>query len=84
MIRDLHPVIRWTVAGLASGIICIAAFWFFGDLLPTWIFGPDSPTSPTSGQVFSISLTFASAYSLLAFFLLMVFFYHRLSGRSGS
>jgi len=67
------------MAAVASGILSIAACWFFGMVLPTWMVGKDSPTSPDTGQVFSVMLSFASAYSLFAFILLTVYFYRRFS-----
>jgi hypothetical protein len=72
------------VAGLASGIISTAACLFFGVLLPTWIVGKDTATSSTTGEVFSVTLSFASAYALLAFTLLTLFFYRRLSAEPTS
>ncbi|GEM_PF-2741538 len=84
MLRDWHPLVRWTLAGLASGIVCTAACVFLGYVLPTWIFGKDTPDSPTTGQIFSVTLSFASAYSLLAFILLTVFLYQRMSAEPPS
>ena len=84
MSRDWHPLVRWTVAGLVSGILCTAACLFFGFLLPTWVFGRDTPDSPSTGLIFSVTLSFASAYSLLAFILLTVFLNRRLSSGARS
>jgi hypothetical protein len=67
------------LAVLVSGIICTAACVFFGFLVPTWLVGQDTPDSPYTGQVFSVALSFASAYSLLGFILLTVYFHGRLS-----
>ena len=80
MFKNLNPALRWSLAALASGIVCTAACWLVGYLLPTWIFGPDSPTSPTSGQIFSVTLSFACCYALLLFFLLTVVVFHGISG----
>jgi hypothetical protein len=79
MLRSVHLVVRWLVAGIASAIICTVASWFFGILLPTWIVGPDRLDSPYTGQVFSVALSFASAYGVLAFILLTIFLHKRLS-----
>ena len=70
---------RWLVAGLASAVPCTAVCWFFGFVLPTWMVGPDNPTSSYTGQVFSVALSFASAYGLLAFILLTIFLHKRFS-----
>ena len=74
----LKNISRWLMAGFASAIVCTAACVFFGLLLPTWLVGPDKPTDSYTGQVFSVALSFASAYSVLGFFLLMVFLHRRL------
>ena len=75
----LKNVGRWLVAGLASAVLCTAMCWFFGFVLPTWLVGPDRPDSPYTGQVFSVALSFASAYGLLAFILLTINLHKRLS-----
>jgi hypothetical protein len=55
---------------------------FFGFVLPTWLVGPDKPTDSYTGQVFSVALSFASAYSMLTFFLLMAFLHRRLMAKA--
>jgi hypothetical protein len=84
MLRDWNPLVRWILAGVASGVICTAACLFLGFFVPTWIFGRDTPDSPYTGQIFSVTLSFASAYSVLGFILLTIFFYRRMSGSGGS
>ena len=73
-----NNLVRWLIAGIASAIICTGMCAFFGFLLPTWLVGPDKPTDSYTGQVFSVALSFASAYSVLGFFVLMVFLHRRL------
>jgi hypothetical protein len=83
MPRDLHLLIRWLIAGLASAIISTAACLFFGWLLPTWIVGPDKADSTLTGEVFSIALSFATVYSLFGFILLTLFLHRKLMPRPG-
>ena len=44
-----------------------------------WIVGPDKPDSTYTGQIFSVALSFASAYALLGFILLTVFLHRKLT-----
>jgi hypothetical protein len=78
ILRDWNLLIRWLIAGLVSAIISTAACLFFGYLLPTWIVGPDQRDSALTGEVFSITLTFATVYSLFGFILLTLFFHRKL------
>jgi hypothetical protein len=82
-LRRLHSLVPWLIAALVSAIVCFAAGSFFGYLVPTWIYGPSSGNAPHTAEVFSISLSFATVYSLLGFILLTLFLHRKLAAKHG-